>query len=43
MDGAVRMGRRSAARIIAALDGTAYDQNYDGVATLTPSKEKASA
>lgn len=35
VDGAVRMGRRSAARIIAALDGTAYDHSYDGVATLT--------
>ncbi len=31
VDGAVRMGRRTAARIVAALEGTEYDQNYDGV------------
>ncbi|KWR70398.1 putrescine oxidase [Arthrobacter sp. W1] len=43
VDGAVRMGRRSAARIIAALDGTDYDQSYDGVATLTAAKEEANA
>ncbi|WP_417366333.1 flavin monoamine oxidase family protein [Glutamicibacter arilaitensis] len=43
VDGAVRMGRRSAARIIAALDGTAYDQSYDGVATLTAKKDKVNA
>ena len=43
VDGAVRMGRRSAARIIAALDGTDYDQSYDGVATLTGAKEEANA
>ncbi|PRA00493.1 putrescine oxidase [Arthrobacter sp. MYb224] len=34
VDGAVRMGRRSAARIIAELDGASYDENYDGVAPL---------
>jgi putrescine oxidase len=43
VDGAVRMGRRSAARIIAALDGTTYDQSYDGVATLTAGKDKVNA
>lgn len=43
VDGAVRMGRRSAARIIAELDGTSYDESYDGVKTLTPAAEKASA
>lgn len=43
VDGAVRMGRRSAARIIAALDGTTYDQSYDGVATLTAKKDKVNA
>ena len=43
VDGAVRMGRRSAARIIAALDGTTYDQSYDGVATLTAGKDKVTA
>lgn len=43
VDGAVRMGRRSAARIIAAFDGTSYDENYDGVKTLTPVTEKVSA
>lgn len=43
VDGAVRMGRRSAARIIAELDGTSYDERYDGVKTLTPAAEKASA
>ncbi|MGL3805312.1 flavin monoamine oxidase family protein [Paeniglutamicibacter sp. R2-26] len=31
VDGAVRMGRRTAARIVAAVDGTDYDLNYDGV------------
>ena len=30
VDGAVRMGRRSAARIVAALEGTDYDRTYDG-------------
>ncbi|GAA3679923.1 NAD(P)/FAD-dependent oxidoreductase [Arthrobacter ginkgonis] len=30
VDGAVRMGRRTAALIIAALDGTAHDPAYDG-------------
>ncbi|GAB3620170.1 NAD(P)/FAD-dependent oxidoreductase [Glutamicibacter endophyticus] len=30
VDGAVRMGRRTAARIVAELDGTAYDESYDG-------------
>ncbi|WP_404287052.1 flavin monoamine oxidase family protein [Glutamicibacter arilaitensis] len=34
VDGAVRMGRRSAARIIAELDGTVYEENYNGVAPL---------
>ena len=29
------MGRRNAARILAELDGTSYDESYDGVATLT--------
>ncbi len=43
VDGAVRMGRRSAARIIAALDGTTYDQSYDGVATLTAGKDRVNA
>lgn len=27
----MRMGRRTAARIVAALEGSEYDQNYDGV------------
>ncbi|GAA3531698.1 putative putrescine oxidase [Aeromicrobium flavum] len=31
VDGAVRMGRRNAARIVAALDGTEPDPDYDGV------------
>jgi len=31
VDGAVRMGRRTAARIVAAVDGTADDPGYDGV------------
>lgn len=31
VDGAVRMGRRTAARIVAAVDGTADDLDYDGV------------
>ncbi|UYQ76969.1 FAD-dependent oxidoreductase [Glutamicibacter sp. JL.03c] len=43
VDGAVRMGRRSAARIIAELDGTSYDENYDGVQTLTAVDDKISA
>lgn len=34
VDGAVRMGRRSAARIIAKLEGSSYDESYDGVAPL---------
>lgn len=34
VDGAVRMGRRTAARIVADLDGTAYDASYDGVDSL---------
>ncbi len=33
VDGAVRMGRRTAARIVAALDGTEPDPDYDGVAS----------
>ncbi|MFB0833725.1 flavin monoamine oxidase family protein [Arthrobacter halodurans] len=32
VDGAVRMGRRAAARIAAELDGSAYDESYDGAA-----------
>jgi len=39
VDGAVRMGRRNAARILAELDGTSYDESYDGVATLTASAD----
>lgn len=31
VDGAVRMGRRTAARIVSAMDGTGYDAGYDGV------------
>ncbi|GAA3325108.1 hypothetical protein GCM10017711_19620 [Paeniglutamicibacter sulfureus] len=31
VDGAVRMGRRTAARIVAAVDGTEHDMDYDGV------------
>ncbi|MBV1778064.1 FAD-dependent oxidoreductase [Paeniglutamicibacter sp. ABSL32-1] len=31
VDGAVRMGRRTAARIVAAVDGTECDKDYDGV------------
>lgn len=31
VDGAVRMGRRTALRIVSALDGTAADPDYDGV------------
>lgn len=31
VDGAVRMGRRTAARIVAAVDSTEHDGNYDGV------------
>ncbi len=31
VDGAVRMGRRTAVRIVSTLDGTDYDLNYDGV------------
>lgn len=35
VDGAVRMGRRTAARILAELEGHDYDNSYDGVQTLT--------
>ncbi|KSU65272.1 flavin monoamine oxidase family protein [Arthrobacter sp. NIO-1057] len=43
VDGAVRMGRRTAARIIATLDGTSYDESYDGVQTLNEIDQKVSA
>ena len=33
VDGAVRMGRRTAARIVAELDGSPHDPTYDGVAS----------